>query len=124
MGHDALVEAGFKDTTGNWTSLAASYGVTSNATFLSSPNAQEYAIRQYHKKIWGYLKYYGAEELIGQIYYNVIITESGLLAAAHLVGANGVITAIQNNANIEDGLGTPAYEYMSLMKNHDIPEIK
>lgn len=124
MGHTALVEAGFKDTNGNWTSLAASYGVTSNATFLSSPNAQEYAIRQYHKKIWGYLKHYGAEELIGQIYYNVIITESGLLAAAHLVGANGVITAIQNNTNIEDGLGTPAYEYMSLMKNYDISEIK
>ena len=53
-----------------------------------------------------------------------MVTESGLLAAAHLVGAYGVTDAIKNNKNIQDVLGTSAYEYMDLMKNFDISEIK
>ena len=124
MSSAALIDAGFKDSNGNWTSLAASYGVTSNATFLSSPDAQEYAVKAYHKKIWGYLEYYDYQSILGRTYYGVIVTESGLLAAAHLVGAYGVTNAIKNNTNIQDGLGTHAYEYMDLMKNFDISEIK
>ncbi len=124
MGYLALQDAGFMDDKNNWTSLAKEYGVTDKNTFLTKHEAQEAAVRAYHKKLWGYLEHYGAEDILGKTYYNVIITESGLLAAAHLVGASGVVNAIKNNTNIQDGLNTPAYEYMSLMKNYDISEIK
>ena len=124
MGPLALKDAGFKDSNGNWTSLAESYDVTSDDTFLASSSAQERAVREYHKKNWGYLKYYGYEDILGVNYYGVVVTESGLLAAAHLVGASGVVSAVKNNTDIKDSLDTPAYEYMDLLANYDISEIK
>ena len=53
-----------------------------------------------------------------------MVTESGLLAAAHLVGASGVVSAVKNNTDIKDSLDTHAYEYMDLLANYDISEIK
>ena len=124
MGILALKDAGFLDSNSNWTALAARFNITDKETFLSSRNGQECAIRAYHRKVWTYLKTYEAENLLGRTYYNIVVTESGLLAAAHLVGAGAIINAINTNTDVRDGNGTPAYEYMDLLKNYDISEIK
>ena len=112
MGILALKDAGFLDSNSNWTALAARFNINDKETFLSSRNGQEYAIRAYHKKVWTYLKTYEAENLLGRTYYNIVVTESGFLAAAHLVGAGAIINAINTNTDVRDGNGTPAYEYM------------
>ena len=123
MGNGALEDATFKKN-GEWTKLAKYYGVTSNATFLSCPQAQEVAIRLYHKSVWKALVDFGAEKVIGSLYQNVTITESGLLAAAHLVGASAIMKAIMEDKPIPDENGTQAYSYMNLMNGYDISTIK
>ena len=65
----------------------------------------------------------GAESVIGNSYIGVTITKSGLLAAAHLVGASGVMSAIQDNREIADANGTKATRYMSELMGYDISEI-
>lgn len=122
MGADALTDAGFKKN-GAWTTLAKKYGVTNNASFLSSPQGQEVAIRLFHAELWKQLLNHGAESVIGDSYIGVTITKSGLLAAAHLVGASGVMGAIQDNREIADANGTKATRYMSELMGYDISEI-
>lgn len=122
MGAGALTDAGFKEN-GSWTTLAKKYGITDNASFLSSPQGQEVAIRLFHAKLWKQLVHYGAESVIGDSYIGVTITKSGLLAAAHLVGALGIMTAIRNNTTIADANGTTAKRYMSELMGYDISEI-
>lgn len=123
MGTLALQEAGFHDSNKNWTKLAAKYGVYSNEDFLSNSEAQDIAVKLCHKKIWTYLDDFSAEKL-GQVYQNVIITESGLLAGAHLVGAFDLMQAIKKGEIVVDGNNKPAHEYMASMANYDISQIK
>ena len=119
----ALEDIGFKDGNGNWTSLANSYGVYSNNDFLNSPNVQEIAIRKIHKKTWGYIKSYGLEKYIGSTYNGVIVTESGLLAACHLVGIGTMNEVLPTGAIAWDGNHVPAHEYMSSFGGYDISEV-
>ena len=122
MGAGALTDAGFKEN-GSWTTLAKNYGITDNASFLSSPQGQEVAIRLFHAELWKQLVNHGAESVIGDSYIGVTITKSGLLAAAHLVGASGVMNAIEGNEEIADANGTTAKRYMSELAGYDISEI-
>ena len=124
MGSLALQDAGFMNTDGDWTSLANSYNVNSKNDFLNNNVAQEVAVVRYHKKIWGYIVYYKLIDKIGQMYQNVRITESGLVAAIHLIGIGDIIEAINNNTPVADGNGTTASDYMNHMANYDMSEIK
>lgn len=123
MGPLALQEAGFMDAQGNWTATAQSYGIYDKDDFLASINAQEVAIRACHKKVWTYLRTF-ADAHEGEVYQNVPITESGLLAGSHLVGAAALKSAIMNDEVVTDGNGKPAHEYMNTMAYYDISEIK
>lgn len=123
MGPLALQEAGFQDENGNWTKLASTYGVSSKEDFLNNSKAQDVAVELCHKKIWTYLDDFSMEKL-GQTYQNVIITESGLLAGAHLVGAFDLMTAIEDKVVIKDGNNMPAHKYMEEMSNYNISQIK
>lgn len=123
MGLAALQEAGFKDQNGNWTELESTYGVSSKEDFLSNSEAQDVAVELCHKKVWTYLKVFSNEKL-GQVYQDVVITESGLLAGSHLVGAFGLMNAIEKGEIIVDGNNKPAHEYMASMANYDISQIK
>ena len=123
MGALALQEAGFLDADGNWTDLANSYGVYSEEDFLQSPDGQDAAIRACHAKLCGYIKSYGLDEYVGTAYSGVTVTESGLLAACHLVGATSLKRALKNNDTVCDGNGVPASEYMELFSGYDISEV-
>lgn len=123
IGNIALQDIGFKDSSGKWTSLANSYGVYSNRDFLNSPNAQEIAIRAIHKKTCGYIKNYGLDKYIGTTYNGVIVTQSGLLAACHLVGVGTMKDVLPTGAIAWDGNHVPAHDYMASFGGYDISEV-
>ena len=120
MGSMALQDAGFKDSGGNWTKLANSYGVYSSEDFRHSPTAQDYAVTEYHKKLCNYIQYYELDSYIGSQYCGVTVTASGHLAACHLVGVGDMKKALLNNVAVWDGNGVPASEYMELLGNYNI----
>ncbi|CAL94659.1 DUF3262 family protein [Azoarcus olearius] len=92
------------------------YGVTSLADFLASPDAQIQAATAYHSQVWATLSgNYGAESYIGTTIGGIEITQSGLVAAAHLLGAGtvGKWLASSGATNPTDGNGTTLTAYLS-----------
>jgi hypothetical protein len=94
MGYVALADAEFVEKQDDlsdpkWTACAQSLGVASKADFLRNKTAQAVAFKRWMKKNDNYLQNY--KTYIGQTIHatrvgDIYITESGLLAAAHLVG--------------------------------------
>lgn len=123
MGKLALQEAGFLDSDGEWTSLANSYGIYSKSDFLNSQEGQEAAIRACHRKLCEYIRHYSLDQYVGKMYFGVKVTQSGLLAACHLVGAPSLKKAFQKNEMVYDGNQVPASEYMELFGGYDISEV-
>ena len=125
FGSIALRDIGFYDNNNNWTEKASEYGVYSKETFLNNPEAQEAAIRMLLKNNWRYLTNYGLLDYIGTTMNGVLITEFGLLAAAHLVGIGGLKKAIEAGdlTSVKDGNGVTAKEYMELFGGYNVDEI-
>lgn len=92
------------------------YGVTSLADFLADPDAQLQAVTAYHARLWKTLAdTYGAGEYIGREVGGVEITESGLVAAAHLLGPAtvGKWLASGGASDPSDANGTTLTSYLS-----------
>ena len=120
MGEAALQDVGVysgdgtrtNDWTGGWTGR---YGVTSQAAFLADPNAQIQAETAYLNLVWNrYLVPQGAASYLGQTINGIAITQSGLVAASHLVGFGNVLTWLRSNGTTApaDGNGTRMTEYL------------
>lgn len=88
-------------------------------TFLNNPQLQEYAmvkLLKYNRKI---LKPYISK--YDSTYFNgIFITESGLLAAAHLLGVGNVINYLKTGDSLEDGNGVKIESYLRKFKNYKI----
>ena len=115
MGHLALVDAGFKDSAGNWTTLAREYGVTSNQDFLANPQAQDVALRRYADRNAEYLVASNADLRIGSTAGGVAVTGAGLLLASH--NDRGSLNAFLNSdgaINPADGNGLAINNYIEL----------
>ncbi len=126
MGKDALKDAGFMDSNGNWTELARSYGVTSLDDFLNNLNAQDVAFDLFVRVGLGYIEYYKLDQYIGQTMNGVKITESGLIASIHLVGIGGTIEALEAGDLFSktDGNKVPAKEYMENFGGYNLNDVK
>jgi len=131
MGEMALIEAGYykgdntprkNDWIGEWTGKD---GVWSKEDFLNNPQAQENAIREFHRKTWKYIKLLGLDKYVGKRIGGILITESGLLGGAHLLGVGNVKKFLKSNGRYipRDGYGTPITEYMRKFAGYDISEI-
>ncbi len=130
MGEAALIDAGFyvKDGTakndwkGEWTGKD---GVTSREGFLASPEAQEKAIRAYHRRVWGYIRNMGLDGYSGSTVQGIPITDSGMLAGAHLLGVGGLKQFLESKGMEDpaDGYGTRISEYIRKFAGYDIGEI-
>jgi hypothetical protein len=126
MGEMALVDAGYysekplkpgqksgsqynNDWTGGWT---GKNGIYNKEEFLASRLVQDIAVREYHQKIWSYIKAYRKYE--GQDKGGITLTKSGMLAAGHLVGHGGLKTFIDSNGQKDpvDGNKVPCSEYL------------
>jgi len=109
LGYQALADAGFIEEKGDltkpaWISYANSLGVNSVSSFISSKSAQDIAFVNFTKANLDYLK--GYQSYIGKTIRtgtvgNVDVTESGMLAAAHLVGHNAVEEFLATNGKID-----------------------
>lgn len=96
-------------------------GVHSKADFLANHGAQENAIRAYMGKQWSYLG--DAQDYVGQTVHGVTVSVSGLLAAAHLVGAGTVQSFLRSDGKSvpTDGNGMSLTEYMSKFAYYKTP---
>ena len=91
--------------------------------FLSSPTLQDIAMlrlmRRNQQILWPVIRQYD-----GQQYNGILITQSGILAAAHLVGPGAVLSAFKSDSTslhgLRDGNGTTAAMYMSLFAGYRI----
>jgi len=131
MGEMALKDAGYykgdstprkNDWIGEWTGKD---GVWSKEDFLNNPQAQENAIREFHRKVWKYIKALGLDKYVGRRIGGIIITESGLLGGAHLVGVLNLKRFLNSNGQIipRDGNKVPITHYIELLNGYDIGEI-
>ena len=79
--------------------------------FINNPKLQEKAMHMLlshnRKKLKRYIKKYE-----GQIIHGILVTESGILAAAHLAGQGNVRKFLKNGFVFEDGNGTKMTSYM------------
>ncbi|MFT3950864.1 MAG: RHS repeat-associated core domain-containing protein [Oscillospiraceae bacterium] len=124
MGNLSLQEAELMDSSGSWTSYANGLGIFCEDDFLNSKPVQNLAIAKAMAKSWSYIVSYGLDKYIGKTKFNVTITESGLLAAAHLIGAKGLKDALKNNNDTADANGTTVSKYLSLYAGYNIKLVK
>ncbi len=100
-------------------------GITNRKEFLDSPILQEEAF----KALLAINKHglrNEIEKYSGKIINGTEITESGILASAHLLGAGSVKRYLRNNGNIRitDGYGTTMRSYMKKFGGYDTSIIK
>lgn len=92
---------------------------TTRKKFLSSPTLQEEAMRRLltenKKTLRRFIRKYN-----GEIIHGVYVTESGLLAAAHLGGAGNVIDWIRKGEDFQDANGTPITKYMKVFSGYEL----
>ena len=102
---------------GRRTLNALGFEEVSNREFLENESIQEeamYALLLHNKKILRrqITKY------VGTTVAGVYITESGLLAAAHLAGPGNVRKFLRKGYEFKDGNGTKMTSYMTLFSNY------
>jgi len=95
------------------------YEDVSNREFLENASIQEeamYALLNHNKRILRrqIQKYHG------EIIHGVYITESGILAAAHLAGAGNVRKFFRKGYEFKDGNGTKMTSYMILFSGYKL----
>ena len=127
MGEAALIDAGFyvadgsgtNDWRGQWTGRQ---GVSSVQDFLNNPAAQAEAVAAYHQRLWTYIQGAGLDRYVGQEINGVQITRSGLIAAAHLVGAGSLAQYLRSNGAVIpiDGNRTPVTEYLQRFGGYEL----
>ena len=127
VGESALIDAGYyrrdgtqnNDWRGGWTGKD---GVNSLSDFLNSPATQTQAITTYHDVLWDQIKARGLDNKVGQTFQGVPITQSGLIAAAHLIGAGGLRSCL-NGGSCTDANNTTALSYLHQFGGFDVASI-
>ena len=127
--HDKFLEdLGFRESSGNYKAVnqfgylgkyqfgrktlnSLGYKNITNRQFLSDPSIQEQAMEDllvHNKKI---LRKY-IQKYNGKVINGILITESGILAAAHLAGAGNVKKFFRKGYEFRDGNGTKMTSYI------------
>ena len=103
---------------GRGTLKGLGYKVTQEE-FLNSPEIQERAmmdlLKHNKKKLQKYIDKYE-----GQTIHGIYITESGVLAAAHLGGQGNVKKFFRRGKKFKDGFGTGITPYMEKFAGYDL----
>lgn len=131
MGEAAMVDAGYykPKPNGNYNNkwdgqFTGKDGIYSVEDFLDNPQAQENAQRIYKQKQWTYIKNF-AQKYDGKTINGIPITQSGMLAATHLLGQTKLLKYLQSNGRYipKDGYGTSIEEYLRRFAGYDVSEI-
>ncbi len=101
------------------------YGITCLSDFMHNPSKQKAVQIDFKKIHWQYLKNLNLTQFVGKTIKGVRITQSGLLAGAHLVGPGGVRDFLRSNGknDVTDANGTPVSSYIKKFAGYDIKEI-
>ena len=91
----------------------------SNREFLANPNIQEEAMSILLKKNRHTLRR-EIRKYVGDTINGIYITESGILAAAHLAGAGNVKKFFRRGYEFKDGNGTKMTSYLILFADYDL----
>lgn len=103
----------------------ARFQITDTKEFLKNPELQEKAFIAYCKvNKWILRK--DIRRSVGKKINGIVITESGILAAAHLAGAGNVKKFLRSNGSFhfEDGFGTSIENYMYKFRGYDTSNIE
>jgi hypothetical protein len=108
------------DWKGAWTGLR---GVESTWAYLSSPEAQEYAIRRANELYWAEIQNRGLDSYIGGEVRGVTVTASGLLAAVHHDGGRKTAEFIRSGGgfNPGDANGATPLDYLREFGGYGVP---
>lgn len=106
-------------------STLATIGITDSLAFLNNPKLQEKAFKILLAKNKSALKP-EIKKYVGKTIKGVQITESGILAAAHLGGAGSVKKYLKSHGNIDlkDSFGTSITSYLKKFAGYDTSVIK
>lgn len=99
-------------------------GIYNTEAFLNNPELQENAFKAYlARNKWNLRKYIHAYS--GKTVGGVHITESGILAAAHLAGPGNVKKFLRSGGAdvFTDGFGTSVRYYLRLFSGYDVSHI-
>ncbi len=94
----------------------------SNTQFLTNPSIQEDAMLKLLKSNKHTLRRQ-IKKYVNTHRHGVYITESGLLAAAHLAGAGNVKKFLRTGKDKQDGLGTPLTEYLTKFSGYNLASL-
>ncbi|WP_017316185.1 hypothetical protein [Mastigocladopsis repens] len=108
---------------GRWT---GKNGINSKQDFLNNKNdVQDKAIKEAFEYRWNLINNQlngrSIKEFIGQQRGGVVITTSGILAAAHLRGEGGVVKLLLNNEVSQDENGTSILAYLEEFAGFQTP---
>ncbi|MCP5245104.1 MAG: hypothetical protein H6937_03725 [Burkholderiales bacterium] len=115
------------DWSGNW---SGKNGINSKQDFFNNGTVQEIIVREWHETLWNRITFLELDKYDGQILNGQPITISGMLSAAHLIGAGsstsetaGLKGYLLSGAvfNPEDNNGTTANEYMAVFSGFQTP---
>lgn len=100
-------------------------GIKNINDFLKNPALQEKAFVAYVQKNKWILRN-EIRKYVGKKVNGIFITESGIIAAAHLGGAGSVQDFLRSNGQVSfvDGYGTDIKTYLKMFSNYDITDIK
>lgn len=117
------------DWTGNW---SGKNGIRSKQDYFDNGTVQELIIRDWQEILWNRIQFLELDKYEGQILNEQLISASGMLAAAHLIGAGssssdtaGLKGYLLSGAvfSPEDANGTSANDYMELFASFETPFI-
>jgi len=100
-------------------------GIKNAKDFINNPALQEKAFVAYvQKNKWILRK--EIQKYVGKKIKGILITESGMLAAAHLGGAGAVQDFVRSNGQVSfiDGYGTDIKTYLKTFAHYDVSSIK
>lgn len=123
IGRDVFQQIGFKDENDNWTELAELLNVKDDNDFLESEIAQEVAILFAIRWDYQSILVYQDNQHIGKTIEGVYVTNSGLVAAGHLIGCKKLHKAFVGTipwSEAVDGKKTSALVYMKEMGGLDL----
>jgi hypothetical protein len=127
FGESALIDLGYyqadgtskNDWSGSW---SGKHGIASRSAFLDSEAAQDVAAREWVDLLCKRMKKMKLDAFIGKTIKGIKITESGIIAGAHLKGFGsekhpGVAQFLRTNGDTDagDGLGTKVSHYVGLL---------
>lgn len=115
------------DWVGSW---SGKDGINSKQDYLNNGAAQETMVRDWHVLLWSRIQFLELEKYAGQTLNDQQIKLSGMLAAAHLIGAGSQSSDVAGLKGYllsgavfspEDGNGTTANEFMRAFEDFQTP---